>query len=257
MIPSDLLALFMWLLKFNSSSRIKPSILGFLLYFSWWFPSFRLMTSLSILSLEKMHYSVFSLLSFILHWLLHVFIWFRSSCSLDSINFLFSSVCQIVASSANLQWSAVMLLNISLMKMLKRIGEITYICGRPILVWNHTPVWSFTIHLASRWLRNAFIQFHMFRLTPLLDSFTMSPSLHTLSNAFSKSINMAVFDFDMLKPLKMSRVRDKSALTVNLKCLSPSCSASSMWNFSTKASSLNVIILSIIFPTTLIRLIGL
>jgi hypothetical protein len=34
-------------------------------------------------------------------------------------------VCQIVASSANLQWSAVMLLNISLMKMLKRMGEIT------------------------------------------------------------------------------------------------------------------------------------
>jgi hypothetical protein len=38
MIPSDLLALFMiysiWLLKFNCSSRIKPSILGFLLYFN-------------------------------------------------------------------------------------------------------------------------------------------------------------------------------------------------------------------------------
>jgi len=42
-------------------------------------------------------------------------------------------VCQIVASSANLQWSAVMLLNISLMKMLKRMGEITEPCGRPIL----------------------------------------------------------------------------------------------------------------------------
>jgi hypothetical protein len=33
-----------------------------------------------------------------------------------------------------------MLLNISLMKMLKRMGEITEPCGRPILVWNHTPV---------------------------------------------------------------------------------------------------------------------
>jgi hypothetical protein len=44
------------------------------------------------------------------------------------------------------------------------MGEITEPCGRPILVWNHTPVWSFTIHLASRWLRNAFIQFHMFPL---------------------------------------------------------------------------------------------
>ena len=138
-----------------------------------------------------MQYSVFSLLSFILHWLLHVFIWFRSSCSLDSINFLFSSVCQIVASSANLQWSAIMLLNISLMKLLKRMCEITEPCGRPILVWNHTHVWSFTMQFASRWLRNAFIQFHMFSLTPLLDTFTISPSLHTLSYAFSKSINMA------------------------------------------------------------------
>jgi hypothetical protein len=27
---------------------------------------------------------------------------------------------------------------ISLMKMLKRMGEITEPCGRPILVWNHT-----------------------------------------------------------------------------------------------------------------------
>jgi hypothetical protein len=31
-----------------------------------------------------------------------------------------------------------LLLNISLMKMLKRMGEITEPCGRPILVWNHT-----------------------------------------------------------------------------------------------------------------------
>ena len=190
-----------------------------------------------------MQYLVFSLLSFILHWLLHVFIWFRSSCTLDSINFLFSSVCQIVASFANLQWSAVMLLNISLMKMLKRMGEMTEPCGRPILVWNHTPVWSFTMHLASRCLRNAFIPFHMFPLSPLLDSFTMSPSLHMLSYAFSKSINMAAVDFDMLKALKMSWVSDKSALNVDLKCLNPSCSASSMWNLSTKASSLNFILL--------------
>ena len=68
------------------------------------------------------------------------------------------------------------------------------------------------MHLTSRWLRNAFIQFHTFPLTPLLDSFTMSPSLHMLSYAFSKSINMAAVDFDMLKPLKMSWVSDKSAL---------------------------------------------
>jgi hypothetical protein len=39
-------------------------------------------------------------------------------------------------------------------------------------------------------------------ISPIL----MSPSLHTLSlsYAFSKSINMAAVDFDMLKPLKMS-----------------------------------------------------
>jgi hypothetical protein len=46
--------------------------------------------------------------------------------------------------------------------------------GRFNLGADLTHVWSFTMHLASRWLRNAFIQFHMFPLTPLLDSFTMS-----------------------------------------------------------------------------------
>ena len=134
--------LFLWYIRYGCWSSTahqesSPVFWGFccilaygFLVLDWWL--------LSFLSLEKMQYSVFSLLSFILHWLLHVFIWFRSSCSLDSINFLFSSVCQIVASSANLQWSAVMLLNISLMKMLKRMGEITDPCGRPILVWNHT-----------------------------------------------------------------------------------------------------------------------
>jgi hypothetical protein len=86
---------------------------------------------------------------FILHFLVHLCIDYRSCCISASRDVGSFPVIQIVPSSANLILLDFVWENMSLMNTLNRIGEITDPCGCPVPVWNQFPVNLLTTQRAS------------------------------------------------------------------------------------------------------------
>ena len=193
----------MWEENVNFSSNVKPKILGVGLYFNDFLFRLILMLSFIMPVLEKTQYSVFSIFMFILHFLVHLCIDYRSFCISASRDVGSFPVIQIFPSSANLILSDFVWENMSLMNTLNRIGEITDPFRCPIPVWNQFPVNLLTTQWASLWLRNVFIQVHNLPLTPTWANFTNKPSLHTLSKAFSRSMKTATVLSFWLNPLNI------------------------------------------------------
>ena len=152
---------------------------------------------------ENIQNSVLTMLSLSLHFLAHANISLKFSFKLSTNSCQSFPVIQIVPSSANLTFSPVTLIYQSAINRMNRRAAITDPWGSPSFELNVFPLNPPMFMYAVLPVRKSLIHFHIFPEIPISFSLNIKPSCHTLSYAFSISINNAALCSFLLKPLYM------------------------------------------------------